>query len=187
MSVSFFKTELDTSTAMRQLALSLEWIEEPNCMKEVGYIMGKYFNKFVPKNTGKLRKSLDVSHSTWKKSVILWTAPYAGYQYSGKVYVPNIPTFNEKGHSGWTSVKGRKKVRPEDGRFMGEKTGTFIMQRPNMDRVEVTVAGYTTPGTGREWVKVGRYDHKTEYADVRRKVLRALKRRYEARRVAYYG
>lgn len=87
-------------------------------------------NKFVPRRTGNLAK-----HTEIYDDEIVWTSPYAHYQYMGFVYGPNFlvkdrdgnPVLNENGEQIWRTPKGVTKY----------PTGKSIT--------------YHTPGTGSHW------------------------------------
>lgn len=192
---SLVTAEIDTSYTMRQLILSLEWIKAPNCMQELGNSMKGYFNHFVPKKTGALRNSAEVT-GEYKQSVITWGhgIPYARYQYGGIVYEQNIPSFKKGGvWNGWVSVKGRKKV-PTSGdnlRLLGHPahTGWITMRNGPYKGRQFKVLGYTkTPDKFEptsNWIEMGKKD--PAYAKWRAAVVRKMKEIYETRRIKYYA
>ena len=124
-----------------------------------------YINKFVPKKSGALRKSArakfklngeaDAGGNGTGSATIYWgdskkTAKYVHYQFVGDVYGPNKAVFNKAGkHVGWRSPKG-KDEKYNTGRKMGE--GTPFTYELSDGRV-VTVKGYTTKGTGYDWIQ----------------------------------
>lgn len=124
-----------------------------------------YINKFVPKNTGALRRSArakykvggdpDAGGNGTGSGTIYWgdtkkTAKYAHYQFVGDVYGPNKAVFNKAGvHKGWRSPK-EKGGKFNTGRKLGDGTPYTYTLR---DGKVVTVKGYTTPGTKYNWIK----------------------------------
>lgn len=90
-------------------------------------------NRFVPKKSGHLRRSARVT-----PDAIVWSTPYAHYQYMGEVYGPNHPIIRNRTIVGWYSTPGRKKE--PTGRELGVP-GYWMGWR----------FGYTTPGTHHHW------------------------------------
>ena len=120
-----------------------------------------YINKFVPKKKGYLRRSARAKYKVNAASeggngtgsaTIYWgetarTSKYAHYQFVGEVYGPNKAVFNKKGkHIGWRSPKGENE-KYATGRFMGVPF-TYELH----DGRVVYVKGYTTKGTGYDWI-----------------------------------
>lgn len=50
-------------------------------------------NRYVPLDTGALRAS-SLTHSDTERGRLVWSTPYARYQFVGEVYGPNIPIAN---------------------------------------------------------------------------------------------
>lgn len=90
-------------------------------------------NRFVPKKSGHLRRSARVT-----PDAIVWSTPYAHYQYMGEVYGPNHPIIRNRTIVGWYSTPGQKKE--PTGRELGVP-GYWMGWR----------FGYTTPGTHHHW------------------------------------
>lgn len=90
-----------TSTALQRKLSYL--LDDVGVRKGVTSIVRDEMNKFVPRKTGTLTKSAEIDDDE-----IVWTAPYAHYQYVGQVYGPNIPVIID-GELGWRSPKGKPK------------------------------------------------------------------------------
>ena len=99
-------------------------------------------NRFVPRKSGKLRKSAKVhpDYISWGEGL----KQYARYQYYGQVYGTNYPIMRGGRITGWYSKKGVKKH--PTGRELGVpgywKGWKF---------------GYTTPGTHHHWDQYFQY------------------------------
>ena len=142
---------------------SLEFICKPMAMNDLAKGYRYYINKHVPKKSGALRRSATtkgyassgdgfayVRWGSYKKVKNYWH-----YQFVGDVYGPNKPVFKALGpnpsgaagvHSGWVSPKGKQKTN--QGRKMGTPT-TYTLSNGQV----VHIYGYTTPGTGYNWIK----------------------------------
>jgi len=108
-----------TTALQKKLSYLLDDWEVRNGVTE---IIRDEMNKFVPRKTGNLARNTEISDDE-----IIWTSPYAHYQYMGFVYGPNFPIIDKDGNSGWRSPKGKEKY----------PTGRVIQ--------------YHTPGTGSFW------------------------------------
>lgn len=64
----------------------------------------KLYKPYVPKETGALRDTVII-----RPKEIEHTAPYAHYQYTGEVYGPNYPIYQNGIHTGFYSTPNRKK------------------------------------------------------------------------------
>lgn len=146
------------------------------CKPEAMNLLAKgyryYINKYVPKETGALRRSSRAKYKVTGgkeggngtgSATIYWgttkaTAKYAHYQLVGDVYGPNRPLFKALGpnlsglagvHSGWVTHpdywgEGNKF---NTGRKMGKPFTYEYYGRT------VHVKGYTTPNTGYDWIQ----------------------------------
>lgn len=133
-----------------------------------------YINKHVPKKSGALRRSArpkgTMDGAASGSARVYWgqtkkTSKYVHYQFVGDVYGPNKPTFFSSGvQSGWVSPKDKKKVLSSPLRKLGEGTPyTYVVHsglvktrngyKLKKGNLEVTVKGYTTKGTGYDWIK----------------------------------
>ena len=135
---------------------------QPEVLNSLAFGYRYYISKYIPKKSGTLRKS---GHPVYKVggerdaggngtgSVnIYWgdrgkSQKYAHYQFVGDVYGPNRARFYKNGkQKDWRSPKGVKKTNT------GRKMGIPFTKTLYGGRV-VTVKGYTTPGTGYDWIK----------------------------------
>lgn len=95
------------STAIQRKLSHL--LDDPEVQKGVTEIVRDAMNKFVPRATGNL-----ASHTEVTDDEIVWTAPYAHYQYVGEVYGPNFlvrdadgnPILDDNGKLMWRSPRG---------------------------------------------------------------------------------
>lgn len=78
-------------------------LDDPKVQEGVTEIVKDAMNKFVPMRDGNLRESAKVVGDE-----IVWTAPYAHYQYVGEVYGPNFPVIIN-GEQTWRSPRGEEK------------------------------------------------------------------------------
>lgn len=161
-------TTVDTTQAQRALLFKLLKLGSVDNMYDVGELTADYYNQYVPNKTGELRASARVYANPYKFT-ISWgnttrTAKYAGYQFRGKVFAPNIPIIQRGKVIGWFSRRGRKKY--ETNRELGwkhtwpikgvrkTKDGAFVKQT----RFVTAHFGYTTPGTKHHWTQEARKD-----------------------------
>lgn len=100
-------------------------------MREAHRILGEMCNDYVPMKTGELRKSM----IAYPQSVV-WTSPYARYQYEGEVWGPNKPIIQGGVIVGWKEGEPRHPT----GRELGIPHEWMGWQ-----------FGYTTPETGHHW------------------------------------
>lgn len=64
----------------------------------------KMCDPYVPMDEGVLAQSLEIT-----PEYVKYTQPYAHYQYTGDVYGPNIPIYENGEIVGWFSPPGQKK------------------------------------------------------------------------------
>jgi len=158
---------------------SLAFLCQPRAMLSVAKGYRYYINKYVPKDTGALRKSARPKYKIGGEAsaggngtgsaTVYWgdtkkTAKYAHYQFVGNVYAPSKPVFSGGGiHTGWVSPKGKKKYLSTPARKLGDNTPrtyvvhTGLVKTPAgyktiKGNFDVTVKGYTTKGTGYDWI-----------------------------------
>lgn len=148
---------------------SMAYLGDTTAMYHLAKGYRYYINKFVPKDTGALRRSARPKGRTKLGSgyaAIYWggtkaTDKYARYQFVGDVYGPNKAVFNALGpnqsgvagvHSGWVSPKGKKKTNT--GRKMGIP-GSYTLKNGQ----KVFIKGYTTPGTKYNWIEEFKKDN----------------------------
>lgn len=140
---------------------------QPQVMNSLAKGYRYYINKFVPKESGALRRSARAKYKVGGEAgaggdgtgsaTIYWgdtkrTEKYAHYQFIGDVYGPNKAKFNKKGeHIGWTSPTAYK-AGGKKKRNMGWKMGNPGSYTLADGRV-VIIKGYTTPGTKYNWIK----------------------------------
>lgn len=144
---------------------SLAFLCQPGAMNNIANGYRYYINKYVPKKSGRLRRSARAKYKVGGEAsaggdgtgsaTVYWAtegkaAKYGHYQFVGDVYGPNKAKFNSSGaHIGWMSPKGKKKVISDPVRKLGEGTPyTYTLH----DGRVVTVKGYTTPGTKYDWI-----------------------------------
>lgn len=118
----------------------------------VNNILLKAITPYVPKDTGELRKSTNVTPDT-----ISWNTEYAHYQYEGDVYGPNLPGINE-GEPAWLSGHTKHPM----GRKLGEYGIAFLypkweivngeFRNSNFTSPEAYILGYKTSGTTYHWI-----------------------------------
>ena len=153
---------------------------QPEVMNSLAKGYRYYINKYVPKKSGALRRS---AHPVYKvggergaggdgtgSATIYWgdrnkSKKYAHYQFVGDVYSPSKPVFLKNGKQiGWVSPKGKKKVPASPARKLGDgapytyTVHTGLVKTPMGYRLikgnfDVTVKGYTTKGTGYNWLQ----------------------------------
>lgn len=104
---------------------------------------------YVPMKSGSLRESGHVTDEH-----VIWSAPYARYQYHGKVYGPNNPGWLSDTVSGFRTPPGTTKH--PTSRTLGEG-GTFTLypmfgRKFSKEPFEYT-SGYSTPNTKHHWIK----------------------------------
>lgn len=155
-----FTIELFTEN-MRKYADGLNDIVSKNAMRNIGYEYKSYIDVFVPKLSGDLRDNARVYYS--EDSACIDYAPpsgdkiinaYAIYQNRGLVKGPNKALWGQGPsrtgvaavQSGWTSPTKHKEYA-SPFRYMGTKFTKTLS-----DGREIHVDGYTTQGTGREWI-----------------------------------
>lgn len=90
-----------TTTALQRKLSYL--LGDVDVRKGITSIVRDEVNKFVPRETGTLAGSAEINDDE-----IVWTAPYAHYQYVGQVYGPNFPVIIDD-ESGWRSPRGKPK------------------------------------------------------------------------------
>lgn len=111
----------------------LAMLNDDNVRANINLRIKNDINKYVPKKSGKLRKSARVTPDS-----ITWSTPYARYQYYGEVYGPNHPIMHRGVIVGWYSTPGMAKT--PTGRELGVP-GYWKGWR----------FGYTTHGTHHHW------------------------------------
>lgn len=130
--LSIIVDDAGTATAIQRKLSYL--LDDAEVREGITKIVRDEVNKFVPKNTGNLASQTEIYEDE-----IIWTAPYAHYQYTGIVYGPNIPTIIN-GEPGWRSPKGKEKY-PTGRRlqYHTEGTGAYwdlkMMQNANARRI----------------------------------------------------
>ena len=153
---------------------------QPQVMNSLAKGYRYYINRFVPKASGALRRSARAKYKVGGEAgaggdgtgsaTVYWgdtkkTEKYAHYQFIGDVYEPSKPVFLANGkQSGWVSPKGKKKVPASPARKLGAGTPYTYTVHSGLVKTstgyklvkgdfEVTVKGYTTPGTKYNWIK----------------------------------
>ena len=111
----------------------LELLNDDRVQQNINLRIKNDINRFVPKKSGKLRRSARVT-----PNAIIWSTPYAHYQYMGEVYGPNYPIKRNGRIVGWYSKRGMTKH--PTGRELGIP-GYWMGWR----------FGYTTKGTHHHW------------------------------------
>lgn len=176
--VRFFVKRFRTKKQQQLLAL----LNDKDIKVQANTIIKDAINEFVPMKSGALRASADVTPESisWGKGL-----KYAGYQYRGVVYGPNLPGL-EDGSPAWRSRKGQTKH--PTGRELG-KAGSATLRvrwkkeggqylRPNPGETATYTFGYTTSGTHHHWDKYFRYLPKLK-ANI--EITRMLKRECKSR------
>ena len=118
--ISIIIEDSGISTALQKKLSYL--LDDWEVQEGVTKIVRDEMNKFVPRRTGNLAE-----HTEIYDDEIVWTEPYAHYQYMGFVYGPNFRIVDNEGNPGWRSPKGKEKY----------PTGNVLQ--------------YHTPGTGSFW------------------------------------
>ncbi len=140
-------------------------LNDPEVRTNMNKILGKYINNFVPLGkTGKLRESMEATPDsiTWGKNL---ERNYAGYQYRGQVYGPNIPIIRQGTIVGWYSRKPKHPTGRELG-VPGEWKGW--------------VFGYSEPGTKHHWDEQFSKDRRWK-AQANREITQELKKECKRR------
>lgn len=142
---------------------SLDFLGYDEAMTDLAKGYRYYISKFVPKNTGALRKTATVAIGSnhglsgaggggQGNAFVRWTPTattkaYFHYQLVGDVYGPNKAVFNEAGeHVGWRSPKAPG-GKYNTHRKMGNP-GSYTLR----DGRTVYIKGYTTPNTRYDWI-----------------------------------
>ncbi len=141
---------------------SLAQICQPAGMQSLAGGYRYYINKFVPKESGTLRKEAKAvskiggdrgaGGNGTGSATIYWgysgkSEKYAHYQFIGDVYGPNKAVVVNGEHRGWRSPKG-KNQKYNTHRKMGEP-----FEYELHDGTLIRVKGYTVRGTGYNWIK----------------------------------
>lgn len=131
------KIEVSRFSTKKQREL-LNMLKDRNVLKQANTILKDYINAFVPKQSGKLRRSAIVTHQSisWGRGL-----PYARYQYNGQIYGPNFPIIRNGRIVGWYSRPGS--IKHPTGRMMSAYTMGSEWMGYNF--------GYNEPGTGHHW------------------------------------
>ena len=141
---------LNIRTALQTKLLKL--INDPDTQDGINTILLQAMRPYIPTKSGNLKTS---GYVTTKS--IIWSTPYANYQYKGNVYGPNMPGIDDTGPA-WAS---RRTKRPM-GRELGSYSGIlmlyprWIMQGGRRVKYKASTPlpykfGYTTGGTGHHW------------------------------------
>lgn len=75
-----------------------ELVNDDAVMTQVHNTLARYCDPYVPMQTGVLAQTIEVTPEYLK-----YLSPYAHYQYTGLVYGPNIPIFEDGVITGWWS------------------------------------------------------------------------------------
>ena len=155
------KIELDKFRTKRQQQL-LKLLNDPKVQKRINQYIADAIKPFVPKKSGKLRRSVIVGPKSisWGRGL-----KYAHYQYEGEVYGPNHPIIKRGTIVGWYSTPGMTKY--PTGRELGvpgEWRGWKF--------------GYTTSGTRHHWDRAFTYQVKLK---ANQEITRYLKRECKSR------
>lgn len=159
MAVGDISIEVSRFRTKKQEKL-LKMLNDDNIRANVNLRIKNDINRFVPKKTGRLRNSAHVT-----PDAIIWSTPYAHYQYMGEVYGPNRPIIRQKTIVGWYSTPGVPKT--PTGRELGVP-GYWMGWR----------FGYTTRGTHHHWDKYFTYYLKMR---TNQKITRYLKKECKRR------
>lgn len=172
----------DTKQFSRKMVKLRKMLEDKEVRTDINRFIADAIQPYVPKKSGKLRRSLYVG-----PKVISWGRglEYAQYQFEGEVYGPNYPGIEEDGSGGWRSAK----VKQPTGREIGEFNG-IVFLRPGWqlkDGEYVTPEsfepipykfGYTTDGTRHHWTEVYQWQLKS---DTNKVITRYLKQECKKR------
>lgn len=155
------KIEVDKFRTKRQQQL-LKMLNDPKVQKQVNRYIADAITPFVPKKSGKLRRSVIVGPKSisWGRGL-----KYAHYQYEGEVYGPNHPIVKRGTIVGWYSTPGMQKH--PTGRELGVP-GEWMGWK----------FGYTTPGTQHHWDRAFTYQAKLK---ANQEITRYLKRECKSR------
>ena len=139
MAISIIEVDVVDIRTKKQNEL-LELLNSKRVQKQANEILKDYINKFVPKDTGALRRSAKVTNETISWGLGL-DNPYAIYQYNGEIFGPNYPIIKGGRIVGWYSKPGQKKY--PTGRMMGPYRAGNSWLGYNF--------GYSEPGTSHHW------------------------------------
>lgn len=174
------KAEIKYSRKMDKL---VKLLNDKEVKTNVNQFIADAIQPYVPKKSGKLRRSLYVG-----PNVISWGRglAYAHYQFEGEVYGPNYPGIESKGKPGWRSAK----IKHPMGRKLGEFNGILMLHpkwqvaengeyiRPKSFELLPYKFGYTTEGTRHHWTEVYQWKLKS---DTNKKITRYLKQECKKR------
>lgn len=161
------KYNIPIGEAMKKYGLawekSLDFLGESGFMTSIAKGYRYYINRFVPKESGNLRRAAMVVgtnhgvHGSQGMAVVYWrntnkVKAYLNYMYEGDVYGPNKPVWGQGPsrtgvagvQAGWTSPVSPK---TNQHRKMG-KPFTYTLH----DGRTVHIKGYTTRGTTHHWI-----------------------------------
>lgn len=137
-------------------------------LKDVNWIIGSAINNYVPKKSGKLRRSMIVTHKSisWGRGL-----PYAHYQHEGIVYAPNYPIMQGGNIVGWFSPRGQKK-HPTNRELGAHGIWGVNGVTDSVVDWKGWHFGYTTIGTMHHWENIYEWRLKEE---VNREITKYLK------------
>lgn len=101
----------------KELGAKIESLKNRRSMTAIHQTFAKEIDPFVPKDSNFLAGSVIVT-----EKYIKYKGPYANYQYTGEVYGPNYPGWEDVGAAGWRSPD---KKHPT-GREMGKKATVLL-------------------------------------------------------------
>ena len=133
-------------------------LKSPSTMQEINETILDYANDYVPTKSGSL-----VSSSRATPTSIKWSAPYAKYQYYGKVYGPNLIGWVTESKSGWRSppkkystgreLGANKESKLMPAQFVPARDGNGYMKAPPGTPEILASFGYTKPNTHHHWMR----------------------------------
>lgn len=125
MAQLIYKTQFNSLPIERKFK---KLVNDPVTRRGINQIIVNMSERYVPVDTGALRKSVQFGPSQIK-----WTAPYARYLYYGEVYGPNIPIIVFNTVLGFWSPK-KKYPTGRDMKYHSPGTGSRWVERMMRNR-----------------------------------------------------
>ena len=176
------QVKVGTKQFSRKIEKLRKMLNDKEVRTDINRFIADAIQPYVPKKSGKLRRSLYVGPNviSWGRGV-----PYAQYQFGGEVYGPNYPGIEEDGSGGWRSAV----VKHPTGREIGSYKGIVYLRpkwqlkdgncvRPESFTPIPYEFGYTTDGTRHHWTEVYQWKLKS---DTNKVITRYLKQECKKR------
>ena len=137
--VSFEPVNVYSQKTIRLLQL----LNDPTMYLEANKIIADAIKPYVPRETGALQESVVVTPKE-----IIWSTPYAHYQYVGRVYEKNYPITKNGQIVGWYSKGSKTPSVRTMGHFKGSLKGWFF--------------GYHNGASTPQWTKMYEWQLKSQ-------------------------